>query len=277
VSLEGSESVQYLPEPGKRRLSQVAERGGAMAETLTTGAVGRSFRPSFFFWITVVMAGFVFSGFALTYLQPMAAGTLGPLPPAIHVHGLFYFSWMILLIVQSLLVNVKNVPLHRSVGTFGIVIATSLLLSGALITILFARSVRANPPADYYFLMYLSVVALISFGALFCLAIRNTRRPETHRRLILFATINLLPPGINRLYIVSFGLSEAPLLATFLTMDILALAILIHEWRAHRRISAASWTGVAFVLVPQLLCVPIASSAAFVSLTGMLADLARYR
>jgi hypothetical protein len=246
-------------------------------EAVTTSAVGRTFRPSFFFWITVVMACFVFAGFGLTYWHPMARGTLGPLPPAIHVHGLFYFSWMILLVAQSLLINVRNVPLHRSVGTFGIVIATSLLFSGALITILFAQSVRANPPADYYFLMYLSVVALISFGALFCLAIRNTRKPDTHRRLILFATINLLPPGINRLYIVSFGLSEAPLLATFLTMDALALALLIHEWRNNRRISAATWVGVAFVLVPQLLCVPIANSAAFVSLVGTLADLARYR
>ncbi len=248
-----------------------------MAETLTTSAVGRSFRPSFFFWITLVMAAFVFSGFALTYLQPMASGTLGPLPPAIHVHGLFYFSWMILLIAQALLINVRNVQLHRSVGTFGIVIATSLLLSGALITILFARSVQAAPPADYYFLMYLSVVALISFGALFCLAIRNTHRPDTHRRLILFATINLLPPGINRLYIISFGLPQAPLLATFLTMDALVLALLIHEWRTARRISSSSWIGVAFVLVPQLLCVPLATSAAFASLTAALADLARYR
>jgi hypothetical protein len=248
-----------------------------MAEALATSAVGRSFRPSFFFWITVVMAAFVFSGFGLTYLHPMASGTLGPLPPAIHVHGVFYFGWMILLIVQSLLVNVRNVQLHRSVGTFGIVIATGMLIFGAVITILFARSVRANPPADYYFLMYLSVVALISFGTLFCLAIRNTRKPASHRPLILFATINLLPPGINRLYMVSFGLSEAPLLATFLTMDALALAVLIHDWRTNGKIGAAAWTGAAFVLVPQLLCVPIANSAAFVSLTGMLADLAYYR
>ena len=137
------------------------------------------------------MACFVFSGFGLTYLKPMASGTLAPLPPAIHIHGLFYFSWMILLITQAFLINVKNVQLHRSVGTFGIVIATGVLIFGALITILFGRSVRDNPPADYYNLMYLSAVALISFGALFCLAIRNTRKPEIHRMLILFATINL--------------------------------------------------------------------------------------
>jgi hypothetical protein len=248
-----------------------------MAEALAASTVGRSFRPSFFFWITVIMAGFVFAGFGLTYWHPMATGTLGPLPPAIHVHGLFYFSWMILLVTQSWLVNVKNVPLHRSVGTFGIAVATGLLILGALITILFARSVRENPPADFYYLMYLSVVALLSFGTLFCLAIRNTRQPDNHRRLILFATINLLPPGINRLYMVVFGLSGAPLLATFLTMDALALAVLIHDWRTNRKISAAAWTGAAFVLVPQLLCVPVVNTAAFVSLTGVLADLAHYR
>jgi hypothetical protein len=248
-----------------------------MAEAVATSAIRRSFQPSFFFWITVIMAGFVFSGFGLTYLKPLATGTLAPLPPAIHVHGLFYFSWMILLITQAFLVNVKNVPLHRSVGTFGIVIATGVLIFGALITILFARSVRDNPPADYYKLMYLSVVALISFGALFCLAIRNTRKPDTHRLLMLLATINLLPPGINRLYMVAFGLTEAPLLATFLTMDVLALAVLIHDWRIRRKITAAAVTGALFVLVPQLLCVPIVNSAAFVSLTRVVTDLAYYR
>jgi hypothetical protein len=76
---------------------------------------------------------------------------------------------------------------------------------------------------------------------------------------------------------VVFGLSGAPLLATFLTMDALALAVLIHDWRTNRKISAAAWTGAAFVLVPQLLCVPVVNTAAFVSLTGVLADLAHYR
>ena len=223
------------------------------------------------------MAAFVFSGFGLTYLQPMATGTLAPMPPAIHVHGLFYFSWMILLITQSFLVNVKNVRLHRSVGTFGIAVATALLILGTLITILFARSVKDNPPSDYYKLMYLSLVALISFGALFCLAIRNTHKPDAHRLLILFSAINLLPPGINRLYMVLFSLSEAPLLATFLTMDALALAVLIYDWRAHRKVTSAAVTGAAFVLLPQLLCLPIVNSAAFVSLIGWIADLAYYR
>ena len=248
-----------------------------MAEAMATNANRRSFQPSFYFWMTLVMAFFIFGGFGLTYLKPMATGTLAPLPPLVHVHGLVYFGWMILLMAQAFLINVRNVNLHRSVGTFGIAVATALLIFGALTAILFARATKDNPIPDYYKLMYLSLVAVISFGTLFCLAIRNTRRPETHRLLILLATINLLPPGINRLYMVLFGLTEAPLLATFLTMDAMALAVLIHHWRTTHSIGAMAITGAAFVLVPQLLCIPIVNSEAFVSLTGALTDLARYR
>jgi hypothetical protein len=35
----------------------------------------RAFKPSFFFWMTVAMAFFVFTGFGMTYLFPLARGT----------------------------------------------------------------------------------------------------------------------------------------------------------------------------------------------------------
>ena len=41
----------------------------------------RAFKPSFFFWMTVVMAFFVFTGFGMTYLFPLTQGTF---PPAHH-------------------------------------------------------------------------------------------------------------------------------------------------------------------------------------------------
>jgi hypothetical protein len=248
-----------------------------VTEALTAAAARSRFRASFFLWMTIVMAGFIFGGFGLSYWLPMARGMLAPLPPVVHVHGLFYFAWIVLLIAQALLVNVKNVQLHESVGTFGIFIASGVLILGSLITVLFARTQIANPAPDGNALMYLSVVAILGFGALFCLAIRNTRRPDRHRRLILFATINLLPPGINRLYMGAFGLTQLPLLATYLTMDALVFAMLVYDWRTLGKLSAASLTGAAFVSVPQLLYAPIADSAAFAGLIGALGDLARYR
>lgn len=247
-----------------------------MATTLTDDAIRRPFRLSFFFWIAAVMAFFIFSGFTLTYWRPMATGGLAPVPPVVHIHGAVFSSWMILLLIQSLLINVRHVPLHRALGTFGIVIATALLITGTIITLLFGDFNSTDSPS-YYDLMYLSVVAMLGFGTLFTLAIRNTRRPEFHRRLILFATIPLLPPGINRLYQVALSLPDLPVMATYLTMDAIVAALLIYDWRTLNRISGASMIGVAIVLVPQVLHVPLAGSEAFAGFCRVLADLMYYR
>ena len=223
------------------------------------------------------MAFFIFSGFGLTYWMPMATRSLAPLPPVVHLHGLFFFSWIVLLVTQSVLINVRNVALHRSLGTLGIGIGTGVVLVGTLITLLSVRASVTAPSPDNNNLTYLSVTAIVSFAVLFVLAIRNVRTPDNHKRLILFATINLLPPGVNRLYMVSLGLTELPLLATYLTLDALAIALLIHDWRTLGKLSGASLVGAAFVFVPQLLQPLIVDSAAFASLTEMLVGLAYYR
>lgn len=248
-----------------------------MATTIAESEIRHSFKPSFFFWMTVAMACFVFAGFGLTYWQPMLSGSLAPFPPIVHIHAFIFSSWMVLLMVQSLLINTKNVSLHRSIGTFGMTIATGMLITSAEVTLLFGNFTRANPGPDYFGLMYLSGMAVLGFGTLFCLAIRNVRRPEYHRRLILFATLPLLPPGVNRLYMVAFGLERVPFLAMYLTLDALGAAILIHDWRTTGRISKASLIGAAFLLLQQLLHWPIAGSDAFASFTHALTDLAHYR
>jgi hypothetical protein len=248
-----------------------------MAQAVPATVVRRSFQPSFFFWMTVVMALLIFSGFGLTYWGPMASGTLAPLPPVVHLHGLFFFSWMVLLIVQAVLVGTRNVEVHRSLGTFGIAVGTGVLILGTFLTVMSARLGSANPSPSSGTLNYLSVVAVLSFGILFFLAMRSTRKPERHKRLVLFATINLLPPGINRLYMVSFGMMDVPLLATYLTMDALAIAVLVYDWRALGKISPASMTGALFVFGPQLLYPIIVGSAAFSSFSAMLGGLAYYR
>jgi len=248
-----------------------------MASTIPTTAARRGFHPSFFFWMTVTMAAFIFSGFGLTYWGPMAAGSLEPLPPVVHLHGLFFFGWMVLLVTQSTLVNTGNVRLHRTLGTFGIAVGTGVALMGTLITLLSVASSAANPTPDDSQLTYLSLTAIVAFAVLFVLAIRNVRSPESHKRLILFATINLLPPGVNRLYMVGLGLTRLPVLATYLTLDALAIAILLHDWRTSGRITKASYVGAAFVFGPQLLQPLVVDSEAFAGLTQVLTNLVYYR
>jgi hypothetical protein len=236
----------------------------------------KSFRPTFFLCMTLIMAFFIFSGFGMTYFQPMATGSLGSLPPVVHIHGLFYSSWIILLVVQALLVNVKNIALHRSLGTFGIAIGTGVALMGALITVLFVGATEITTKDDYG-LTYLSVVAVLTFSILFCIAIRNVRKPEIHKRLILFATIVILPPGINRLYMMTFELSNVPFLATYMTMNLLIAAIAIYDWRTMRKISKTTLLGAAAIIIPEILFTPAIGSESFDSLCTFINNLAQYR
>jgi len=246
-----------------------------MSSVTAEYVVRRSLRPSFYFWIAVVMALYVFGGFSLAALQRYLLADPRVRPAAVHLHGITFISWMTLLVVQSWLINVKNVALHRSLGTFGIALGTAVLCTGALITVVGMGG--ANPAAPFFYdLMYLSLMALAGFGVLFTLAMRSVRDPQNHRRLILFATIPLLPPGINRTYQVLGQLDYLPVLATYLTMVAIATAILIHDWRTNRRFTFASKIGGAIVFGQALLHLPITRSHAFAEVASFVQSLARY-
>lgn len=236
-----------------------------------------AFRPSFYFGMTLVMAFFVFAGFGMTYWFPMASGSFPPAPPVVHLHGWVFSAWMILLVVQSALVSSRNVMLHRSLGTFGIALATAVLLMGTLITVLGLNGGVRNPGPDFFDAMYLSFMAILGFGLLFTLAIRNVRRPDIHRRLILFSILPLLPPGVNRFYMIPFGLDTIPVIPLYLTLDAMALAILVHEWRNHGSIGRYSMIGAGWLLMQQTLHVPVAESEAFLSFCQYVASLVHYR
>jgi hypothetical protein len=237
----------------------------------------RTFQPSFFFWMTLVMAFFVFTGFGMTYWIPLASGTFPPAPPIVHFHGFVFFTWMILLIVQASLVSTGNVTLHRRLGTYGIAHATVILYTGALIQLLGVSRAIANGGTGPFDAAFLGLMAVIGFGLLFTLAIRNVRRPEAHKRLILFAMLPILPPGVNRFYQVPFGLDYIPVLPLYLTLNAMALAILVQEWRSTGKIGKYSMIGAGFILMQSLVHVPIVQSDVFLEGVRYVAGLIHYR
>lgn len=251
----------------------------ATPSTTVSGAAAnaRTFRPSFFFWMTAVMALFVFGGFGMTYLFPLATGTLRPAPPVVHFHGIVFFSWIILLVVQPMLVGFRNVSLHKSLGTFGIALATSIMFMGFITQMLGASNSRMNPTTNLYNGVYLGIMAVAGFGTMFTLAMRNTRRPEIHKRMILLAMLPILPPGIHRFYMVPLGLTNFPIAAMYMTLDVLAIAILVQEWRSSRRISGYTMFGVAWILVQQALHYPVAHSQWFADFVYVAGGMMHYR
>ena len=83
---------------------------------LDTPSTTRRFRPSFYFWMTLAMCLFVFAGFGIHSFLPALQGNFPPAPPIVHLHGVVFVAWMLLLLTQSALVCSGNVKLHRALG-----------------------------------------------------------------------------------------------------------------------------------------------------------------
>ena len=104
-----------------------------MATTAASATAGeRAFRPSFQFWMILAMCFFVFAGFGLHSFLPALQGDFPPAPPVVHLHGVVFIGWMLLLLLQSGLVGAGNVKLHRTLGTWGIAQGTATILMGLM-------------------------------------------------------------------------------------------------------------------------------------------------
>jgi hypothetical protein len=160
----------------------------------------RRFKPSFYFWMTLAMALFVFGGFGMHSFVPALRGDFPPAPPIVHLHAVVFVSWMILLVTQSALVGAGNVRLHRSLGMWGIAHATAIMMLGLSLQLIATRGATLRGFAPGTDGLYLGLCAFAGFTTMFTLAIRNRHRPEIHRRMILFAMLPVLPPGVNRFW-----------------------------------------------------------------------------
>ncbi len=248
-----------------------------MAEIASNVGTGRAVRLSFFFWLAIAMAVLVFGGFGISYFQPMAAGTFPSASPVVHVHGFFYFSWMVFLVVQVALVNQGNVVLHRSLGLLGISIGTAAVIFGCMVTILFTQRLVADSDATVYGLMYISLLAVLGFSVLLVLALRNLRNSEAHKRYILLATASFLIAGFNRIFQGVFGLgveTDLTYLPRYLAVDAFIVALIVYDWRTLGKLHHATVVGSLVNIVPQVFHAPIVHSSTYIALTHWLGRLA---
>src|SRR5688500_12854588 len=241
-------------------------------------ATARKFRPSFSFWMVLAMCFFVFGGFGMHSFVPALQGNFPPAPPVVHLHGMVFISWMLLLLVQSALVCAGNVRLHRTLGIWGIAQGTATILIGLMMQLVASgRGYFAGRPAGTDGL-YLGLLAFLGFAVMFALAIRNRARPDIHRPLILFAMLPVIPPGVNRFWANALGLDDPiPTFWLYLTLWSMAGAILLHERRTTGRIGGYSLLGAGWIVAEGLLHEAVVGSAAFERVAGAILGLVHYR
>jgi hypothetical protein len=241
----------------------------------TAAAEGRGSERTFFTTMTVAMALIVFAGFARTYyLRPLLPASTLPatLTPLIHVHGVLFSAWMLLLLVQARLVASRNIALHRRVGVSSIPLAILMIGVGTVTALQAAQRGVAPPGVDARQFLVVPLFALVVFGVLYAAAIRYRRQAQTHKRLMLLATIGLLPPALARWIVFYLGLGP-PVVLTVTTLFIVPLVV--WDLRMMGRLHPATlWSGLLVVLsIPARLA--IASTDAWLALADRVLALAQ--
>ena len=213
----------------------------------------------------------VFAGFARTYyLRPYFDSRA--LTPLLHLHGVVFSSWLLLLLVQTMLVAGNRTRVHRRLGIAGGMIATAMVLIGTFTAIVRAKVVEVPPgtPSPLAFLA-IPLGDMLVFSALVGAGFYFRRRVDVHKRLMILATIAILPAATARLP-MTFILQAGPL-AFFGLADLFIAACALYDWAARGRIHPATVWGGLLVIVSQPLRLVVGSTPAWIAFATWLTSL----
>lgn len=123
-------------------------------------------------------------------------------PAIVYVHGATMMAWLVLLLVQSLLMAAGRPRLHRTLGTVAFALVPAMLIVMIATSIDgYQRHLAAGRPRVLLANALLGEASLVlQFGVLAGAALLARRAaPETHKRMVLLATLPLLNAAVGRM------------------------------------------------------------------------------
>ena len=237
----------------------IAEKRSVAANA---GVTGRRRERLFYVGMSVVIATTVFAGFAPTYFLKSYFGS-PPLMPLLHLHGIVFTSWIVLLLTQTTLVAANRTDIHRRLGMVGAVIAVMMVVVGTMTAIIRAKQGAApvGGPPPLVFLV-IPLADMVVFSSLVAAGFYFRRRADVHKRLMVLATISILAAAIARL---PFGILKAGPPAFFGLTDLFIVACLLYDLIARRRLHRATVWGGLLIILSQPLRLMIAGTSAWMA------------
>jgi len=202
----------------------------------------------------------VFAGFSRTfYLRPyFQTQTLIPL---LILHGVVFSSWIVLLLAQTTLVASKRTRTHMRLGIAGGVLASLMIVIGTVTAIIRAKGPSPIPGVNPLTFLTIPLGDMLVFAILVGAAFYFRRRVVAHKRLMLLATIALLPAAVARLPI-GFIEQGGPLVFYGLA-DLFIVPCLIYDIVTRGRPHRATVLGGVLIVVSHPLRLVIGSTHAW--------------
>jgi hypothetical protein len=183
----------------------------ATSSQLTSAVRTKTFVARWYFTgMAIVMIVISIAGFMPAIVHP--AGRRAPLTLLAAAHGIVFLAWLLLFLAQSLLVATGRVGWHRRLGLASVFLLALIVPLTYTTTIDMVRRgfdlsgdqhVDPHPKIagglDAATAAVFNLPGLFIFSVLAVAAICYRRRPEIHKRLMLFANIELMGPPITHL------------------------------------------------------------------------------
>lgn len=197
--------------------------------------------------LVTVVAGFSRSFF----LRPWFPGHPSPSETAFYWHGAVFTAWYLLLLVQPLLIAAGRVDRHRMLGRAGAALAAAMVVLGCYVALVAAGRPGGFigvpvPPLAFLTIPFLDMAV---FGVLVSYAIAKRHVAQTHKRLMLIASIGPLAAAIARLPFDFIMASGPP--AFFGLTDLFLLPLVAWDLATRRRLHAATLWGGLLVIASQ--------------------------
>jgi len=214
----------------------------------------------FFSGMALASAVILFLGFLPSYFHRSAE--LPPLTPLYQLHGAVFTVWIVLLVAQTALVAQSRSDIHRKLGVAGAVLAAVVFIVGVAVSV---ETLRREGGVRFF---AIPLGDIIVFGVLVGTAVLQRQQSDTHKRLILLATISLLTAAVAR-SLGQVGMGGPPNL--FYGTDVLVLALVIYDLVSLGRVHPATlWGGAMVAGLKPLLFYAATTTTPWLALTDVL-------
>ena len=222
--------------------------------------LGALYDRQFYTGMAIAAAVVVFVGFAPTFFL-RASYQSTPLPTYLRVHGVLFTTWIALFIAQTSLVAARKTHVHRRLGWAMAALATVMVVVGTTAGIWsMRRQVDAGFAEQAHAFLTTPLFSMVAFAAFVAAAITRRRDSQTHKRLMLLATISILDAAVARLPFEFLRTSNWNYLPT---TDVFLLAAILYDVASRRTVHAAYIWGGLLLVVEQVLRIPVGDTAAW--------------
>lgn len=228
--------------------------------------IGARYDRQFYSGMAIAAAIVVWVGFSPTFfLRARFQPTL--LPLYLQIHGALFTTWIALFIAQTALVAARRTDVHRKLGWVGAGLALVMVVVGTSAGILSMRDRLAAQGDEALSFLTTPLFSMAAFATLTGAAIRFRRDPQTHKRLMLLATISVLDAAVARL---PFEILRSTAWVYIPATGLFLVAVVLYDFTSRGRVHAAYVWGSLLVILGQALRIPIGETETWKALARMI-------